>query len=106
VGGANRVFVVGTTVLAAGATTKARGIDLETGAVRWIAETGSSPLGSGVCGNSFFVSAFQLRRYDVASGTITGQADRDTYDSFFSNVASDGQRVYAVAGRGTFAFDC
>jgi outer membrane protein assembly factor BamB len=106
VGGANRAFVVGSTVLAAGATTKARGIDLATGTVKWTAETESSPLGAGVCGNSFFVSAFHLHRFDVATGALTGQADRNTYKDFFSNVASDGIHAYAVAGNGTFAFRC
>ena len=106
VGGANRAFVIGSTVLAAGATTKARGIDLETGVVKWVAETGSSPLGAGVCGNSFFVSAIDLRRFDMGTGALTGVANRASSGGFFSYVAGDGTRAYAIGGNGAYSFGC
>jgi outer membrane protein assembly factor BamB len=106
VGGASRAVIIGSTIFAAGADTKARAIDLATGALKWTGETGSSSFGVGACGNSFFASAFLLRRYDAATGAITGEADRIASGGFFSNVASDGAHAYAVAGNGTFAFDC
>lgn len=106
IGGASRVIVIGSNILAAGADTKARAIDLVTGTLRWSAPTGSSSLGVGACGNSFFVSVFELRRYDAGTGAMTGEASRDAYGGFFSEIASDGTRAYAVAGKGTFAFGC
>jgi outer membrane protein assembly factor BamB len=105
-GGSSRAVVIGSMVFTAGHDTKVRAIDLETGTVKWQASSGSSAFGLGACGNSVFVSAFHLRRFDATTGTLTGEANRDTYDDFFSNVASDGTRAYAVAGRGTFAFSC
>ncbi|MCY7379027.1 MAG: PQQ-like beta-propeller repeat protein [Gemmatimonadaceae bacterium] len=105
-GGAPRVVIVGSNVIAAGTDTKVRAIDLESGAIRWTADSRSSSFGAGVCRTSIFVSAFYLLRFDAVTGAITGQADRNAFDDFFSNVASDGVRAYAVAGRGTFAFDC
>ena len=104
--GTIRAAVIGSSVFAAGADTKARAIDLETGQVKWTAETGSGSFGVGACGSSFFVSAFDLRRYDAATGAITGQTNRSAHGEFISNVASDGTRAYAVSDRGVFAFAC
>lgn len=105
-GGSIRVSLVGSNVIAAGTDTKARAIDVGTGAVKWVAETGSSSFGQGACANSFFVSANELRRYDAVTGAITGVADRTVYGGFFSHVAGDGTRAYVIAGKGTFAFSC
>jgi outer membrane protein assembly factor BamB len=105
-GGTIGMSLVGSNVIAAGTDTKARAIDVATGTVKWAAETGSSSFGQGACGNSFFVSVNDLRRYDAVTGAITGEAGRSAYGGFFSHVASDGIRAYAVAGNGTFAFNC
>lgn len=93
-------------ILTAAADTKVRALDAGTGTVRWTASSGSSAFGVGVCGQSFFVSAFHLLRFDVATGTLTGEAQRDQFLGFFSDIASDGTHAFAVAGRGTFAFGC
>jgi outer membrane protein assembly factor BamB len=104
--GTVRAAIVGSTVLAAGADNKARAVDLSTGAVKWTAETGSGSFGVGACGNSFFVSAGNLRRYDVGTGAITGETSQASYGAFVSNVTSDGARAYVVAFGGTLAFEC
>jgi outer membrane protein assembly factor BamB len=104
--GTIRAAIVRSTVLAAGADNKARGLDLATGAVKWETDTGSGSFGVGACGNSFFVSAVDLRRFDAATGAMTGEASRQTYGAFVTNVATDGAQAYVVAYGGTLAFAC
>lgn len=107
VGGAVQVAVVGQTVLTAGIDTKARGLDLATGAVKWSATTDSSPFGLGTCGNNLYVSSFNLFRYDITSGAVTGNATLGSPDGgWVSNIASDGAKVYVVGTAGVAAYKC
>jgi outer membrane protein assembly factor BamB len=107
VGGAVGTVLVGSTLYTAGSDANARALDLTTGTVRWSAATGSSAFGIGTCNGNFYVSAFHLRRYDPASGQITGEASVGPADGgFVSHVAADGTRVYAVGTGGTAAFLC
>jgi outer membrane protein assembly factor BamB len=106
-GGTMRMAVVGQTVLTAGADTKARCLDLATGTVKWVSGTGSSPLGIGTCGANFYVSAFQLRRFDSGSGQLTGEAGTGRAEGgFVSHVASDGSRIFVSGTSGVAAFRC
>lgn len=107
VGGTMHMAVVDQTVLTAGVDTKARGLDLATGTVKWTAATGSSAFGIGTCGGSFYVSAFQLRRYDVATGQITGEAQVGSMEGgFVTHVASDGASVFVAGTSGVTSFRC
>jgi outer membrane protein assembly factor BamB len=106
-GGSVGLAVVGQTLLSAGFDHTARGIDLATGAVKWTTDTGSSAFGIGTCGNNFYVSAFQLRRYDVASGQLTGKASLGVTDGgWVSYVANDGGNVYVAGTAGVAAYRC
>ena len=106
VGATVRAVVIGDRVLAAGSDTKARALDLRTGVVKWTGSTGSSSFGVGACRGNLFVSAFDLRRFDGATGALTGNADRGVYGGFISHIASDGTRAFAVSSNGVFAFAC
>jgi outer membrane protein assembly factor BamB len=106
-GGAVRAVLIGSTIYTAGWDTNARAIDLASGTVKWSAPTGSSAFGIGTCGGSLFVSAFHLRRYDLTSGEITGEARVGGMDGgFVTHVASDGTRVYVAGTSGVAAFAC
>ena len=95
------------TFLTASFDTRAVGVDLATGAARWASGTGSSPIGIGTCGNSLYVSAFQLRRFDASSGQLTGNASLGPADGgWVSNVASDGVNVYVAGTAGVAAYRC
>jgi outer membrane protein assembly factor BamB len=107
VGGTERMAMVGQTVLTAGVDTRARALDLATGAVKWTAETGSSAFGLGKCAGSLFVSAFHLRRYDIGTGQITGESQLGTVDGgFVTHVASDGASVFVAGTSGVAAYRC
>ena len=106
VGGTGRGIIDGQQIFTAGFDTKARALDLRTGVVKWTGSTGSSAFGLGVCGSNLFVSAFDLRRYDGATGAISGNADRGVYGAFTSHITSDGTRAFAVSWNGVFAFAC
>lgn len=103
VGAATHVSLSGA-MLYTGGNRNAMGLDLATGTVRWSRETGSSSFGTGICGNSFISSAFALRRFDLLTGTPTGQTASEP--GFVSHVASDGQRGYVTSEQGTVAFKC
>lgn len=105
-GGPDGVFVVGQTVFVAGTDHFARALDLATGAIKWTSDTGSSDLGYGACGANFMVSAFILRRFDGATGALTGQSGVGGATGFVSYVATDGTRGYLTASNGVFAFAC
>ena len=105
-GGPFGVFVVGQTAFVSGADHQARAIDVATGAVKWTSETGSSDLGYGACGANFMVSAFILRRFDGATGTLTGQSSVGGNPGFVSYIATDGARGYVTGANGVFAFPC
>jgi len=99
--------VVGQTLLTAGFDPNARGLDLASGVAKWSAGTGSSAFGVGTCGNSFYVSAFQLRRYDVSSGQMTGKASLGSAEGGWESfVASDGTNVYVAGTAGIAAYRC
>lgn len=107
VGGTERMALVGQTVLTAGVDAKARALDLATGALKWTAETGSSAFGLGTCGASLYVTAFHLRRYDAATGAITGESQVGSMDGgFVTHVASDGTRVFVAGTSGVAAYRC
>jgi outer membrane protein assembly factor BamB len=107
VGGAVRAVLVGSTLYTAGSDANARALDLSTGVVKWSAPTGSSAFGIGTCNGNFYVSAFHLRRYDPASGQITGEASVGPADGgFVTHVANDGAKAYVAGTGGVAAFPC
>jgi outer membrane protein assembly factor BamB len=105
-GGPFGVYVVGQTAFVSGADHQARAIDISTGAVRWTSDTGSSDLGYGACGSNFMVSSFLLRRFDGATGALTGKSGVGGNPGFVSYIATDGARGYVTASNGVFAFAC
>jgi outer membrane protein assembly factor BamB len=106
-GGVDRLVARTSVVYSAGVDHQARAFDLVTGAVRWSQDTGSSAFGVGVCGNSLLVSAFELRRFDLASGQSTGQAASANHDGgFVTNIVSDGTRAYVSGTSGVYAYWC
>lgn len=105
-GGAEGAYVSGQVAFVAGFDQTARAIDLATGRVVWNTDTGSSAIGYGTCGPSFFVSAFKLRRFDGASGSITGESNAGGAGGFVTYVASDGASAYVTSSAGVFAFSC
>jgi hypothetical protein len=86
--------------------TKARAVDVQTGLVRWTASTGSSGIGIGTCGTNAYATAFLLRRFDGATGALTGESGAGGSGGFISNVVSDGTRIYLTGTVGVAAFWC
>ncbi len=105
-GGPDGTYVVGQTVFVAGVDHQARALDLATGSVKWTADTEGSDLGYGSCGANFMVSAFVLRRFDGATGKITGRSGLGGAGGFVSYIATDGTRGYVTGTNGVFAFPC
>lgn len=106
-GGSTRILVSGGRVLTAGFDHHAYAFDLATGKVLWSEDTGGSAYGLGRCGGSVFVSAGVLRRYDVSSGQLTGEAGVAVSDgAFVTNPVSDGTRLYLSGSGGMYAFQC
>ena len=106
VGGSIGVVLVGGTLLTASVDHQARALDPATGTVKWRTETGSSALGVGACGGQLWVSALSLRRYDSASGQITGESGAGGAGGFVTHLAGDGSRIYLTGTSGVSAFAC
>lgn len=107
VGGTIGIRLVGQTLFTASSDTKARALDLGTGRIQWSQDTGSSGFGLGVCGNNLYVSAFHVRRYDGATGEITGEASVGTSNGgFVTHPVSDGTRIFVAGTSGVAAFAC
>jgi len=106
VGGPVGVEVVGEVLYTAGVDHTARALDVTTGAIKWAMDTGSSAIGIGGCSGGFWVSAIKLRRFDDATGRITGESTAGGAGGFVSYVASDGTRIYVSGTSGVTAFMC
>jgi outer membrane protein assembly factor BamB len=103
VGAAIRVRVFNQTVFTGG-NDHAVGLDLATGTVRWTKPTGSSASGTGICQGNVFVSAFAFRRFEGATGELTGELGSEAL--YVSHVATDGVRAYATSAVGVIGVYC
>lgn len=93
-------------VYVAGADAHAWAFDAITGAVRWKAGGLGSALGGAYCASGFFVNDERLRRFNAASGSLTGQTDAGSGLVFSSNIVADGQNVYFTGADGAYAVAC
>jgi outer membrane protein assembly factor BamB len=103
VGAATRVMVVGNVVYTGGNQT-VMALDLQTGATRWSAETGSTAFGIGICDGSLFASAFALRRFNLATGAQMGELGKQ--GGYVSQLASNGSMGFVTGALGTVAVRC
>lgn len=106
VGGPMGVVAIGDVLYTAGVDHTARALDVATGAVKWSMDTGSSAIGVGACAGSFWVTALTVRRFNGATGAVTGESNAGGAGGFVSHLANDGARVYVSGTSGVTAFAC